>query len=204
MKKITLCIIAVLMISLLAVPVLAAQSATLSVGVSASSVHRGETVTVSVSTTAVENCTSGGFRFTFDTSVFEYVGGGAVGLGGYAMNGVSTAAGNVAGYFGSGKQTVQGTIFQITLKVKEDAALGSYTISGAPNMTAEDGAVSCGSGAATVSVVCNHSYGNWVKADDNEHSRTCANCQEVQKEAHTWNEGTTIREATCLQGGQVE
>ncbi len=60
----------------------------------------------------------------------------------------------------NGNATVQGEIFQITLKVKDTAPFGGYIISGSPSMIAGDGAVSCGAGGTTVTVTCNHSYGD--------------------------------------------
>jgi len=203
MKKLSLYgIIALLLISMLAIPALAAQSATMSVSASKNTVYRGDTITVTVSTSKVDNCTSGGFMFSYDKNVFEYVSGSAM-LSGYTA-GVSTAAGNVAGYFMNGNATVQGGIFQITLKVKDNAAFGSYTISGVPNMSTADGAVSCSAGSTTVTVSCKHSYGNWSKLDDTNHGKTCSICQNVQKEAHKWDKGTTIKPANCKEGGQVK
>lgn len=202
MKKISILIILILVLSMLAVSALAAQSATMSVLVSKNTVYRGDTVTVTVSASKVDNCTSGGFMFSYDTNVFEYVSGSAT-LSGYT-SGISTAAGNVAGYFMNGNATVQGGIFRITLKVKDDAAFGSYTISGVPNMTAEDGAVSCGAGGATVTVSCNHNYDDWSKVDDTNHGKTCSICQNVQKEAHKWDNGTTIKQVTCKEDGQIK
>jgi len=204
MKKLSILAILILIISMIAVPVLAAQSATMSISPSSNTAYRGDTITVTVSSSKVENCTSGGFMFSYDKSVFEYVSGSALsGLSGYSA-GVSTAAGNVAGYFMNGSATVQGGIFQITLRVKDNAAFGSYTISGVPNMTAADGAVACSAGGTTVTVACNHSYGSWGKLDDSNHGKTCSVCQKVQKEAHKWDNGTTIKQPNCKEGGQVK
>ena len=202
MKKLSILVIIMLIVGLLAVPVLAAQSATMSVSASKSTVYRGDTITVTVSASKVDNCTSGGFMFSYDKNVFEYVSGSAT-LSGYTA-GVSTAAGNVAGYFMNGNTTVQGGIFQITLKVKDNAAFGSYTISGVPNMSAADGSVSCSAGSTTVTVSCNHNYGSWSKVDDTNHGKTCSICQNVQKEAHKWDNGTTIKQANCKEGGQIK
>jgi len=202
MKKLSILVIIILIIGMLAVPVLAAQSATMSVSASTNTVYRGDTITITVSASKVDNCTSGGFMFSYDKNVFEYVSGSAT-LSGFT-SGISTAAGNVAGYFMNGNATVQGGIFQITLKVKDTAAFGSYTISGVPNMTAADGAVSCSAGSTTVTVACSHNYGGWSKVDNTNHGKTCSICQNVQKEAHKWDNGTTIKQASCKEGGQIK
>ena len=174
MKKIHIIsiVICVLLMVVLAIPTLAAQSATVSVSSSNTVANRGETITVTVSTSAVENCTSGGFMFTFDKNVFEYVSGESLsGVSGYTA-GVSTAAGNIAGYFMNGNATVQEKIFQITLKIKETAELGTYTISGTPSLTATDGSVSCSVESVSVTVACSHSF----TKEDNTYLKSEATC----------------------------
>lgn len=140
MKRISAVLIALLVICMLALPVFAAQSATMTVSVSKSNARQGETFTVTVNTTKVENCTSGGFMFQFDKDAFEYVDGSAL-VSGFAMSGISTANGNVAGYFMSitGGATAKGDIFKATFRVKDTASAGSYTISGTPSLTVSEG-----------------------------------------------------------------
>ena len=152
MKKISLCMAILLIISLLAMPVLAAQSATMTLAVSSEKVQPGDTLTVTVSASAVQNCTSGGFMFSYDKNVFEYVSGNATSALSGFTSGISTAAGNLAGYFMNGNATVQGDIFQITLKVKDDAEVGTYSISGTPSLTASGKTVSCTVVGAEVTV----------------------------------------------------
>ena len=199
MKKVLTLILCVLLIGILTVPAFAAQSASMSVSASKNMLSRGDTFTVTVSTTAVENCTSGGFMFTYDKNVFEYVSGSAL-LSGFSA-GVSTAAGNVAGYFMNGNATVQGGLFQITLRVKDTAPFGTYSISGTPSLTASDGAVSCGAGSAVVKVACDHSYSGWSDAGNGKHSKTCSVCQDVQSLDHDWNGGTVTKPASCKEEG---
>ena len=199
MKKLSVFVILLLIATMLTIPALAAQTATMTVATSANSAYRGDTITVTVSTSKVDTCTSGGFMFTYDKNVFEYVSGSAV-LSGYT-SGVSTAAGNVAGYFMNGNTTVQGNIFQITLKIKDSATFGSYTISGTPSLTAADGAVTCSVSAATVTVACRHNYSAWTDAGNGKHSKTCSICQDVQTVNHTWNSGAVTKKATCKEEG---
>ena len=200
MKKLSVFVILLLIVTMLAIPALAAQTATMTVKASATTVHRGNTITVTVSTSAVNNCTSGGFMFTYDKNVFEYVSGSAV-LTGYT-SGVSTAAGNVAGYFMNGNATVQGNIFQINLKVKDNAAFGNYTISGTPSLTASDGAVTCSATGATVTVACNHTYGGWTKVNDTTHKHVCSGCSKEETANHTWNSGTVTKPTSCKAPGE--
>ena len=153
MKKLFALVVFVLVAAMLAMPVLAAPSASVSLTASKTSLSVGDTFTVTVSTTKVESCTSGGFLFKYDANAFAYVDGKAM-VSGYTMSGISTANNNLAGYFltTSGGNTVQGDIFQITLKVKANAS-GSYTISGTPSMKAGNKEeVSFSTGSVTVTV----------------------------------------------------
>lgn len=48
-----------------------------------------------------------------------------------------------------------------------------------------------------------HNYGAWVKLDDTQHQRICANDNtHVEKEAHAWDEGTTTKEPTADAEGE--
>ena len=209
MRKVFAWVVLVLVAGLLVMPVFAA-SAHMSVSVSQGTVHRGDTITVTVSTSAVENCVSGRFLFSYNTDVFEYTGGIAL-VTGFGSAGVTDMGGSVSGDFMSlsGGTYVQGTLFQITLKIKENAPYGSDTISGTPSMVIEnaDGTkedASCSAGTATVTVACNHSYGDVTKLDDNQHGKTCSNCGNVEKEDHAWGSDNVIKAATCKEGGQTE
>lgn len=135
MKKVAIWMILVLALAMLAVPVLAAGSASMTVSASKNVVTQGDTFTVSVSVSKTENCASGGFLFQYDQNAFEYVKGSAK-VSGFALSGISTVKDKIAGYFMStgSAATVEGTIFQITLKVKNTASAGTYTISGTPSL----------------------------------------------------------------------
>ena len=203
-KKFFSLVILVLVASLLVMPVFAA-SAYMSVSVSKGTVARGETITVTVSTSTVENCYSGSFLFSYNTDVFEYVSGAAL-VSGFSTSGVTSAAGSFAN--SSGGSTAQGSLFQITLKVKDNAPYGSYIISGAASMSIWNGetseGISCSVGGATVTVACNHSYDSWTNLDDNQHSKTCSICGGVEKEDHAWGSDNVIKEANCKEGGQIQ
>lgn len=165
MKKLSILAIALLLVSIIAVPVFAAQTASISVTASSNTVSRGDTVTVTVSTSEVANCTVGGFMFSFNTDVFEYVSGSAV-LDADFTAGVDVVNDIVSGYFMNGNATLQGDLFQITLKVKDTAAFGEYTVSGTPNiitnLNGTDEEVSCTVTNATITVACDHVPGDVV------------------------------------------
>ena len=187
MKKISIALILLLVINLIAVPALAAQSAHISVYASTSTVTRGQTFTVTVSTSAIENCISGGVFFEYDTNVFETVGGKAMpSLSGFTA-GIYNQNGKLAGYFMNSNATVQGDIFQVTLKVKDNAAFGTYNIYGEGSANDTSGTVSCNTGSASVSVVCNHSWSNWTGTQPTcgaagSLTRTCNICNATESD----------------------
>ena len=151
MKKLLAICFCLLLIFALAAPVFAAQSAKMTVTASKTDLKPGDKVTFTVSVSKVENCTVGGFLFNYDESVFSYESGKSLaGLKGF-FAGVSTAAGNVAGFFMNGVGTVEGELFSVTLKVQDGAKSGSYTVTGRPSLTASE-EVACTAVAAQVTV----------------------------------------------------
>ena len=209
MKKLLAYFSILLIVGMLTLPVFAAQSAHMSVSASKTTLHRGDTFTVTVSASAVENCTAGSFQFSYDTSVFDYL-IGSVSISGFSSSGISASGGGASGYFSGGSATVQGTIFEIVLQVKDDAPIGSYTISGAPSMTAlADGvseAVSCSAGGVTVNVACDHAWSNWTGTEATcgvagNLTRTCAKCNTTETNTppatgmHIYNSWTMVDEA---------
>lgn len=198
MKKIITVLLCVAMLLAMATTVHATDSAHMSFGASASTVYRGDTVTISVSMSAVENCRSAGFGHSFDASVFEFVSGSCT-LSGTALASVNALAATFA--FGSGT-TVSGQVFTYTLRIKDDAPFGTYNVSGIANARDEEGDIPTSAGAASITVACKHGYGDWTKADDTNHAKTCATCQDVQTEAHKWDAGKETKPATCKEDGE--
>lgn len=206
MKKIYSFLIILLILSLMIVPVFAAQSASMTTTVSNNTVKHGDTFTVTVSITTVENCFSGGFLFRYDTDAFEYLSGSAL-MKGFAMSGITDMAGALSGYFMSisNTQTIEGAIFEASFKVKETAPSGVYTISGTPSLTTQvDGVketLPCSVVGAEITVYCEHSYGKPEMLDGDSHGKTCTLCGDIQKASHHWNSGVVSKKATCKEEG---
>lgn len=148
MKKILSVLVCLLLLCALATPVFAASTAQMTVTASETELKPGDKATFTVSVSKVEDCTFGGFIFQFDESVFSYEKGKSLaGLSGF-MAGVTTAAGKIAGFFMNGKETIEGNLFSVTLKVREDAQPGTYTVTGRPSL----GDVACAVVEAKVTV----------------------------------------------------
>ena len=142
-------------------------------------IYRGDTVTFTVVASLVEHCYTGAFLLDYDTEIFEFVSGQAL-VSGYMVAGVSDANNQIAGYFMNGDETVEGAIFEITMRVKEDAVFGDTAISGIPSFTTKvDGVMEdqlCGVLGKTVNIACRHEYGEWVEIDEVWHKHTCTIC----------------------------
>lgn len=51
-------------------------------------------------------------------------------------------------------------------------------------------------------IALDHNYGAWTKIDDNQHQRICENdSSHVEKENHSWDNGTVTKAATCTEAG---
>lgn len=202
MKKVSVFAAVLLLLAAMAIPAFAAQTATLTVEASAQNVDRGDTVVITVSTSKVDECVSGGFRFIYDANVFEYVSGESALSKNDYIAGISLAAGNVAGFFMNGNKTIEGEIFKITLRVKDTAAYGNYTVSGDPKMVAGKQDVTCTANPVTVTVACKHSFIDYEKQDTNAHISICSKCGERKAEEHDWNDGVINVKPGCTQPGQ--
>lgn len=192
MKKRYIWIACLLLIAALAIPVFAAAEVTLSASKNAA--YRAEEITVTVSVSAVEGCKKGGIELSYDAGVFELVSGNWL-LENTALKdfSVSTKDG-VFAY--SDAAAISGEIFQFTLRVREDAAFGDSSVTAAVSLGSESIQKT-----VSVKVACNHSYGNWEKADDNSHKRTCSVCGNVETAAHNWDAGSVTTKPSCTTEG---
>lgn len=199
MKKISAIILCcLLVVALIALPVMAAQTATFTVAASKTSVKRGDTITVTVSTTVVENCNNIGLSLKIDTDVFEYV-SGTCKLTGGMMAGVNYKNGSADCYWvASAGSAVQGAMYEVTLRVKDDAAFGASQITSAKAQAKDPADVACTANNVTVTVTCDHpSYTDWAADGTENHKKTCTECGEPKTEAHKWNSGEVTDRPSC-------
>ena len=99
--------------------------------------------------------------------------------------------------------TSQTLLMTLVFKINENAKPGNYSIgisASASNQSLEDVNVSVVEGTITVS--CDHKYGGWEKDTDTQHKHTCTICGNVEKVAHTWNNGTITKAPTCKEEGE--
>lgn len=199
MKKLISSIICLLLVMVLSVTAFATSSASMSVYPSATSVQRGGTLTFTVNLSQVEDCRSGGFVVSYDSSVFEFAGGQCVAAGA-ALADFSGGTGVFA--FGEG-QSAAGAVFTFSLRVKDNAPYGTYTVGGSANVRTGEGNIPTGVAGAAVTVSCSHVYGAWGKTDEGSHSRSCSACGHVDTVAHAWNAGSVTRQPSCKAEGET-
>lgn len=171
-----------------------AAGAHMSISSSNSSPHRGDTFSLTVSLSNDQPVSNGGIVLSYDSSVFELI-GGSCSVSDATLAEVSAANGGGV-FMLQSDAVVSGTIFTIEMKVKDDAAFGSYTISGTPSLS-----IDCGISGTSVAVTCQHNFGKSSKVDDNDHESTCSICGGTNKEAHTWNDGKVTKAPTCKETG---
>ena len=201
MKKLLSFLVSVCLVCALIVPAHAASSVNFHISASSSTVSRGDEITFTVTVSGSGAVKSYGLVLSFDTSVFEMVGGSCT-VSGAEIAKFTSDKGFVVAY--TDPTTPSGRVGTFTLRVIKDTdALGSYSVSG--SASAKNGADSVSSSASgtSVTIVCSHSYGNWTKVDGDTHSRTCTVCGEPQSAAHNWNSGQTTKPADCQTTGEL-
>ena len=180
--------------------------------VSAFAAKAGDTVTVSFSVKANPNAAAfAGVRFSFDTSVLEFV--SADGNGAQPPQGPngSFVVNNISGI-------PTGNIGSITFKVKEGAPAGTYTISASVSYAydSDENAVTglsvSGGSVKIESDECEHTWGDWKETTaatcdkDGVETRTCTACGETEEETvkakgHTPGNDAERVEPTCTEDG---
>ena len=144
MKKIISVLLILLLLFALAVPVLAV-SGSVSLGASASTVHKGDTFSVTATLNTSDAIALGTVKLSYDSSALELTGGSC------HVSGASIAQvipDNKAGTFMlSGEPAkISGKIFTFNFKVKDGAAFGTYTISSSASIGVDAGqSISSGS-----------------------------------------------------------
>ena len=183
MKKLIVFFIVAIMSTLLIVPALAAQTATVTITPSTSSVYAGSTVTFTVKVTGVSAAKSIGIIPSYDTNVFELVSGQWL-VSGSAM---SDFSGGVASIAYASSRAFNENVFKFTLKVKSSAKLNTYSVDATVSIKNGNETVNCNVNAGKVTVACNHSYSGYSSLNGTQHQRTCSKCKAADKKNHTFS-----------------
>ena len=61
--------------------------------------------------------------------------------------------------------------------------------------------VTFSSSNGSITVACEHTYGEWEKSSETQHKRVCGKCGNEEFADHTWDEGEVTTEPTCKDTG---
>lgn len=201
MKRFVAILVCLILLGSIALTATAAGTAHMSISASSTTVHRGDEFTLSVNLSNDEELSAGGVVLNYDSSIFDLVGGTC-----HVSNTATSDVGNDSSctFALNSDAKVSGTIFTVTLRVKSDAAFGTYSISGRPSLANAAGSISCGISGTSVTVECQHNFATYSKVDNDKHESTCTICGKTVKESHTWDDGKVTKEATCKDEGTKE
>lgn len=208
MKKLVTIVLCLLMVAALSVAVIAAGTAKFTMTPENKTLERGQQVTLTVSLSNTNVATSYGLKLEYDTDVFEVVSGSTsrnvkeLLLDEVLATGSFNASRGFALMYYSGKEAAfSGEVGTVTFKVKDNAPMGTYTITGDASIKNGSQTVTATNATAEITVSCSHTYGSWTNVNAENHQRTCSKCGNVETKAHSWNSGTTTKSATCTEDG---
>lgn len=202
MKKLVSVLLCLALVAAMAVTAFADGSVNFSVSASASELEPGDTLTLTVSVSSSAEATQYGLKFTYDKDVFEYVNATCT------VPGVMVPAPNESGiaFMFQSATSYSGEVGTYTLKVKDTAVGGDYTIEGTASAKNSSTVLTANGCSATVSVLvdCEHSYGEWAPAQNgNGHEQVCTLCGSVNSAAHDWDDGVVVTPADCENDGEM-
>lgn len=186
MKKITIIMILVLLVALLAVPAAAAGSASLAP--SASTVYRGDTLTVAIKLSGMDKCTAGSVSVTYGSGL--QLTGGTTSISGLSLT-PDLAKGRFI-FYNMSPTDVNGTVVTLTFRVKSDAVFAAQSIR--VELKINDKFYSA---SANVSVACKHKFSSWSKVDGSNHTHKCSICGVSETKAHTYDHGCDSKCNDC-------
>ena len=188
MRKIIILICLLLLLFGLATTASAANSVSISLSANDTSVGSGDQVTITVKAT-VDQCGSGGIEVSYDTNRFELVSGE------WLLDSTLSHFKNSdrIGVFAlENDKAISGKVFQLVIKVKSNAPLGSGNVTF--KFTADKKDVSK---SISIKVQCNHKYSNNCDT-------TCNSCGAKRTITHKWNAGSVTKAATCTTTGSMK
>ena len=148
MKKLFTVCICILLLAAVTVTAFAAETAKLTISTQNTAVMPGDTVDFSVSLSDIKSCRSAGLMLNYDKAVFDFVAGKCT-----VDKTIMADFSDGIGVFALEKAAaISGEVFTFRLKVKSNAASGTYSITAKGNARTQDGAVSTKVNALKVTV----------------------------------------------------
>ena len=212
MKKIVGCLLAVILVLQVFVITIAATDTSSEgrLSVSEATGTNGDTVEITISIANNPGIISMSLTLEFDDTALklvEIVDGGILG-----NNNSSPQLGNpylLVWENDTAPQdfTADGVPVTLKFEVLENAQIDTYPITisydydnyDIYNFNVEKVNVALTNGSITVA--CEHTYGEWEKSSETQHKRVCGKCGNEEFADHTWDEGEVTTEPTCKDTG---
>lgn len=184
MKKPICILLILLLLSSLSCTALAAENG---LTLSDAGGQPGQTVYLAVALRDSLMGDSVGISYSYDAAILEAVPGSCS----WSSQGVlQDFDGHDQGVWANGStKDLKGTICVLAFRIRPDVTFTETTVS--CTLVVQNGGAEVGSftAEATVSLDCNHEYGNFVDQGSIGHSRECGLCGRKQTQSHSWDEG---------------
>ena len=220
MKRMYAVFLCILLIAALAVTAFAAEDTKITVTPSATTVYRGDAVTVTVSISSSDQLSALGYLPNSNSDYFSvapvskrknvldavYMPGDPQLLG---ITRTDFTVGSWLDYdaepdengdYPTKSVILNGDLLYYDLIIKEDAPFGDFTVTDRVAINDGDKLVPFELIDATITVACKHEYGKGVE-DGDKHIKTCSICGDVQTADHVWDAGKVTTEPTCKDKG---
>ena len=206
MKRFFAAFLAAMMIVLMVVPmtVTAADVTPITITASKTTANVGEDVVFTVNIKNASKIAIMGLQFQYNTDAFEWVSGdytATAKMDWVIMNNtqffgevvLEKGVAFASAMFANTATWADLDILQFTLKAKKTVEASTVTCT-VLSFQWEDGDkvahdITYTITPATVSVVCEHTFGDWEKNNAETHKHTCSACGEVAYEDHKWDAG---------------
>ena len=198
MKKWIVLLATLLLLTVMALPVFAAETE-MTVAVSGENAYRGEEIELTVSISGDTPYLTLGYEF--DKTYFEYVSFAAEGSVDASINKYDEVTGACLVLLNN-EEAYSGKLFVLKLKVKQDAPMETVSVGGRVSVNNGSESVEVHLNTAKITIACRHSYDNWEKTED-KHSATCTLCGKKVDEDHDWDDGILKIPATCTEPGEM-
>ena len=199
MKKVSAIIVCCLLaVALIALPVFAAPSATITVESDKTTVDPGDTITVTLTIPKLETKNLG-ITLLYDAEFLTCTGGSCKISDGDLRTVNTKNAGKAACAWAAGEALeIEGQAFVVKFTVKDSAA-GNTTIN---FEKAKADGYEMTANTVTIKVNCDHTWGQWTPDGDN-HKRVCTKgCGEFETQPHTFGTWSTTTPAGCDTAGE--
>ena len=199
MKKVVLCFMTLALLIGLSCMVMSATDVGVTLTLSEADAGRGDTFTMTVNISGDSKMKSAMVLANFDSEVLELVSGEWL-IDGTIEN---FSPEDKGGFFAAeGELDTQGDIFRFTFRVKDAAAFDSTSISCTVDLKNGTDSLPLGTiSPVSLTVTCDHTYGEWEKYSETQHQRVCSKCGNVEYENHIWDDGIVTTDPTSTSQG---